>query len=462
MMCTESEGVVPPFEQALPVPQFTEALAALFSSRAGVAAATDADLRELRACRRRKLWEIPSAYHCAIVGTCLPMAALRRLARRAGIEQWQRASDYELHHVAVNTTCERNALSQLLHKELETRFALAVRRFAQARTEEHISALWNEAIGRGEIAGALWAAMSHPHATESVRESISQDVHMLSHQAGAASRADLRRLTELQRENKTLRQALERQREKFSEKLAAKEQAIVSLGARAAAAVSFQQRLQEAEKELRVLEEGGALARARELLDAQSLRAQRAEARATRCERKLTEYVERVHQLEQALDQSKPRRGAERQEDRGSRAPAGYCHEREQTRTATDPDLSGRRVLCVGGRSSLIDHYRALVEQRHGRFLHHDGGLEDNFARLQSLLASTDAVVCAARHISHGAYYVVKRFCKKHRKPCILLKNDGASSFLKGVRALTGMPTEAGMGDTVLVAARSGLSAVGM
>jgi hypothetical protein len=30
--------------------------------------------------RRRKLWELPHAYHCALIGTCLPVAQMRRLA----------------------------------------------------------------------------------------------------------------------------------------------------------------------------------------------------------------------------------------------------------------------------------------------------------------------------------------------------------------------------------------------
>ena len=37
--------------------------------------------------RRRKLWEIGNKYHCPIVGTCLTVDELRKLARRADLER---------------------------------------------------------------------------------------------------------------------------------------------------------------------------------------------------------------------------------------------------------------------------------------------------------------------------------------------------------------------------------------
>lgn len=38
---------------------------------------------------RRKLWEISAGHHCIVIGTCISMPELRRLARQAGVEQWK-------------------------------------------------------------------------------------------------------------------------------------------------------------------------------------------------------------------------------------------------------------------------------------------------------------------------------------------------------------------------------------
>jgi hypothetical protein len=104
------------------------------------------------------------------------------------------------------------------------------------------------------------------------------------------------------------------------------------------------------------------------------------------------------------------------------------------TNDATTPDdieanLSGKSILCVGGRSGSIDSYRQVIEQRGGRFLHHDGGLEESLHRIDGFLAAADLVICQAGCISHNAYWRVKEQCKRTGKPCIYMKNSGASGL---------------------------------
>lgn len=432
-------------------PGFSEMLAALFPPQ-GQTAAPPADeasgngLMVPAIRRRRKLWEISASCHCVVIGACLSMAELRRLARHAGVEQWNGESDYDLHHAAARLTCERNVLSTLIQKELERRFAPAVRRFARARTDDEIRALWKEALSRGEVAGALWAVMTHAMASERTLCLVYEDLHMLSHQAGASNRADLRRLAELERENETLREQLKRHSIRSAEQIADKDALIAALGQRVADAAGVELRLQEAERRLRALDDDEALAQARRLLAAESLRAQRAQERADR----LAGTEARCTQLEHALAEARHECEAADRALRGILAQLS-CGGEVAACAACVAHLSGRCVLYVGGRTGLVDQYRLLVEQCHGRFMHHDGGLEHNLKRLQALLASADGVVCAAGNVSHGAYHAVKRFCKQHGKPCVLLKNASLSSFVNGIRTLAGEAFQAGMGDTVLV-----------
>ena len=101
------------------------------------------------------------------------------------------------------------------------------------------------------------------------------------------------------------------------------------------------------------------------------------------------------------------------------------------------PDLHGRRILCVGGRSRLIEQYRDLVARCNGLFEHHDGGLEDNRQRLDAMLSSADAVVCATDSVSHDAYYRLKRFCKRHAKPHVFLRSSGIATFARALDSVT-------------------------
>ncbi|WDZ96647.1 DUF2325 domain-containing protein [Herbaspirillum sp. WKF16] len=98
--------------------------------------------------------------------------------------------------------------------------------------------------------------------------------------------------------------------------------------------------------------------------------------------------------------------------------------------------LDDRCVLCVGGLTGARNHYRAEIETRDGRFIHHDGGREDNLHRLAPMLAAADIVICASGNISHNAYHLVKSTCKKLGKPCVLVKGTGIASFLDGLGTL--------------------------
>ena len=116
---------------------------------------------------------------------------------------------------------------------------------------------------------------------------------------------------------------------------------------------------------------------------------------------------------------------------------------REDDALAAMPEsqLSGKCVLCVGGRSGAVNSYREVVEQSGGRFMHHDGGLEESLHRIDGALAAADIVICQAGCISHNAYWRVKEQCKRTGKPCMFVKTSGVSSFGRVVSEL-GKKTE--------------------
>ena len=316
----------------------------------------------------------------------------------------------------MSLACERNAFSELVQKCLERRYASHVQRYARARSGEACAALWKQALTGGDVRGALWALVSHPYASEAVRVTASEDMHMLSHQVGAANRADLRRLAELDSETRELRVALERLRERHASVAAAKD--------------TLAKRVDEGlarERALLAAAPPPAEAAVAELLQAERARADRAASRAASLQLALARSDARCTALDLELAQ------ARRSDAVPTAAPDVAASEGASEAGAAD--LCGRRVLCVGGRTGTIDQYRRFVEHCRGEFIHHDGGIEDNPKRLHHLLGGADIVVCAAAHVSHGAYYVLKRHCKRARKPCVLLKNPGLGSFCSGLVA---------------------------
>jgi len=394
------------------------------------------------ATRRRKLWEIALRYHCPIVGTCLSVEELRKLARRAGLEGCDSESDYTLHSTAVGLARERNELSELMQKLLERKFAAVVRRSAPAKSGDELLSWWREALARGEAAGALWAVMSHGRATEEIAHLVYEDIHMLSHQVGAASHADLSELSRLRRVEAELTLKLDRQQERHAAQLAEKEEDLRNLGQRIGDAREIERSLRAAEATLR--ENGSDGDNAAQLRIAELEQRLEAEMqRATQAGKRYAELAAQAAGLRRNADELQGEwEAAEEALTRVLTPPA--CRDCAESRdgSCASGDFSGRCILCVGGRTGMADQYRSLVEHCNGRFVHHDGGVEDNPKRLQAMLSAADAVICPADNVSHSAYYVVKRLCKQYGKPCVLLKRSGLSTFARGLAELAEIPAE--------------------
>lgn len=385
-----------------------------------------------RLARRRKLWELPHAYHCALIGTCLPVPAMRRLAPHSGYDV-SKMTDYSLHTVVVGYCENRCALSEAIQRFLDKRHAQAIARFAPAADAASVGALWAEALTRGDdIPGALWAAWTHPATDDELGREIHGDIHMLSHQVGAAARADLRQLEQHRHDATRLCDEVAALRRNMGEAQHAHDKTLAALRHDLAAAEQRSVRHERDELEL--------AAAARERKEHRDLQ-QRAAALATRAE-VLDEWntanARRAAQLELDLvDVRAELAAAEEALARALGVPGEASGMAGCKRDCPlEPALGGRCVLCVGGRSGLVDGYRKLVETRGGRFLHHDGGQEESLHRIDAAIANADAVVCQTACVSHAAYWRLKDACKKLGKPCIFVQSPGVGSFARSLSAL--------------------------
>ncbi|MGK0271416.1 MAG: hypothetical protein ACI88H_002075, partial [Cocleimonas sp.] len=99
----------------------------------------------------------------------------------------------------------------------------------------------------------------------------------------------------------------------------------------------------------------------------------------------------------------------------------------------TNEDLCGRCVLYIGGRNSQYVHFRQLVEQQNGAFMHHDGGREDGHQKLASIVSKADVVVCPLDCVSHTAMNAVKRHCQNNTKQLVFIPHASLSAFSKGL-----------------------------
>lgn len=375
--------------------------------------------------RRRRLWDLPHACHCPVVGVCLPLDTLRRLVNKA-LGGQALADDYDVHVSAVAECVHRNRLSEWLQDELERRYAREVKAFRAFKTAQAVADAWLLAVRQGDVAGAFWAALTHPRCDPFLQEVLCRDLHMLQHQAGAAVRVDLVRFNALMDENGVLTRELAKAQERSTRALADK-----------AAEVD---RLQAQLMQLRAdnLTKDSRLAFLAE--DLQALKASLpGHETAQRLQRKLDQMAARQTELE-ALNASLRRQLALADKSRSALSPEAADRAWTSAPPTEPPRLAPvtlylqqKTVLCVGGRSGNVANYRDLVERVGGRFAHHDGGLEDSQSVLDASLAAADLVICQTGCISHNAYWRVKDFCKRTGKRCVFVENPSASSLERGL-----------------------------
>jgi hypothetical protein len=344
--------------------------------------------------KRTPIFEMHRSVHCSIIGTCLPVSELRRLLIKLGVPGAASDDDHALHKQAVALAARPHDGGKLIHKTLDRRHEAAIRQCAKLVEESELLRHWEDALARGDIPGPYWAILSHPAATDAVMRRVFGDVHMLSHMVGAANRADIRRLRQLEDANTALAAEIESQQRHLRDGFATRDASI------------------------RLLKEALSRALAQSQQAPASTAALGEDAAATReafadlgDEGRLRELLAGVEaQIRDALVQ-----GA------------------EPRALATLPQLDRLSVLFVGGRAHQMPQLKGLVERLGGVLLYHDGGIEHATAMLPGLVSRADCAAVPVDCVSHHAMATVKRLCRQAGKPFMSLRSSGLASLLAGL-----------------------------
>lgn len=372
--------------------------------------------------RRRRLWELDHSCHCPLVGVSLPMDTLRRLVNKA-LGGNAVANDYEVHAGAVSECARRCKLAELMQAELDTRYLREILAFRVAKSALAVAELWGLYLKDGDVAGAFWAALSHPRCDRALQEALCRDLHMFQHQAGAGVRLEIARVNALVDENAVLARELAKVQERITRAMSEKTTEIDRLQARLvqvrAEAIAKDSHISFLTQDLNTLR-----ATVPQLEERQRLQ-QRLDQLAQRHEVLDAQNADLRHKLAQAARVATAI-------DRHEEAIPGEI-DKPTTRPSMVIALHAKVVLCVGGRSGNVANYRDVVERVGGQFTHHDGGLEDSASALDANLAAADLVICQTGCISHNAYWRVKDFCKRTGKRCVFVENPSTTSLERGL-----------------------------
>lgn len=407
------------------------------------------------ATQRKKLWELPVETYCTVLGTCFTVGRLRQLIARkyrqkhkssqSTLSDINQCSDYDLHVDACHVSRTRNPLSLELQKDMDTRYAEAI---SQCRKHAHVADLleiWQQALSGGNVAGYIWALLTHPENTAMLTDRICKDMHMLQHHTQPQITDEREKLeakmAALEHENATLSRALAdaqrrstanaEKRRRTVERLRTE---LVQLRGQSMQKDSLIAFMEEDLQQLRGDngEKGGAAHR----LEQSLVRERALEQRLKTMKRNMKKAEKRVQKLEFALHNQVLLQQAQQRAEH-SMGRAGTQAKGQEQAHSTSLFSPGSKVLCVGGKSKKVPEYKVILERSGADFLHHDGGLENNQAQLENALAASDVVICQTGCISHNAYWRVKNHCKRTGKQCIYVDNPSTSSLLANLQKAT-------------------------
>ena len=401
----------------------------LFAATAGDIAVLPAPTLALTPPHRLKLWDLEEKYHCPVIGTCVALEELVRFARRFEFAA-DPGDEFALHAEAVGLSIHRNGFAEALQKHLERKYAMAVRQFNAARSDDQVREMWRESLARGEVAAPMWATLTHKHASADTRHQVYADIHMLSHQVGAGKAADARRQAFLEQENAAQRRSLLAERRAAEQRETRLLRQVDELAAKLARSGEAAQQAADLRARLAQFEQGSVLVdMGRRLAGVECLNEQlRAETHRLRdLETTLAASRAAAARLAAERDQMTAERDAMERMLLAEEPCGGEC----APACAPAPAAPGaaRSVLCVGGRTALVAQYRALAQRIGIRLVHHDGGQEEALSRLPDMIAGADAVMCPTDCINHAAYHQLKRHCKRSGKPCLLFRGASVSGF---------------------------------
>jgi len=384
---------------------------------------------------RKKVWEIDSAFTCPIMGTCLTISDTKKILKRYG--KLLNLTKYEAHNAAVSYCSDENQVSKAINKTLDSTYSKYIEDIKKLDSHEELSDYWKSHFEKGNIAGPLWAIVSSRNLYSDICNEVYADVHMLSHESVHEILNLKSRICSMKNTIRNL------QDDKYRYKKAMRELNREIIGARGdKRKIQFlEEKLKRYEKKYSQKEHQrddhsilfSELCKVIRInkADKNKLYRTKSELQDQRNENK--KLMERIKLLEEEL-KIKENPSLLKTRDNKTEITELEC----TNISCPSYNLEGKTILYVGGRPSVINHCREVIENCGGKFIHHDGGISESVGKIPNIIDNVDSVFFPVDCISHNASSSVKKICRKNRKNLIYLKNSSISTFTREIEKAFG------------------------
>lgn len=142
-----------------------------------------------RGIRRKRLWTLDSACHRLILEVCFDPSQMRRaVSRHLGEDHL--AADHELYTAALRECQRSGPLALALHRTLDRRYAQLIGQFRSADDATALIRLWRRTKDTDDLAGVLWATLTHPACDTATATAVANDARMRLHSRHAQPEID--------------------------------------------------------------------------------------------------------------------------------------------------------------------------------------------------------------------------------------------------------------------------------
>jgi len=376
--------------------------------------------------RRLRFWEVEGYFKCPVIGWCLDIAEQKEIVRKEGICT-KGKSNLQIHEILVKSLDDENRLSRRIDFWLNRKYQKEINEFSTLDPGEFMKR-WEVALESDELEGIVWVAVTKANLSAEVRRSIFGDVHMETHVRAKELGNERQRLDQEQKRNERFAENAKEASRIYRILKRENEELRNQLTVAFCLSDDLQGQNQELKRKLSKVNENSLIL---------SLQKENAQMRAEKdgALRQIAIHQGELRRLEnqnnKLLSKLKKQQQIHFQRSYEAEIPLNRISDsgRQDSSLSISIDLSKKCILVVGGLPKMEALYRQLIERSNGIFEYHDGRVNARPKELVNQVGRADVVLCCIDHSSHTSALIVKKLCKKYKKPFRMLINSSLNNI---------------------------------
>ena len=377
--------------------------------------------------RIKHVWEVERHLCCSLIGGCLTIEEHKKVINKAGFST-NKKRPYELHNIIMCSLDDENKMSKKVDNFLRYKYRKEIPWLIKL-SEEEFKNKWNDFLKTGDMEAIYYVAAVRRDLSSKTIEQIFGDVHMINHINLHEINKVKMRVNMNEEANLKLARLFQQQKNKninLKKEISALKASVVNL-TRINAVLKNRKEIDS--------ENEGELLKLKKLNCEFKKRIEQLEENVS----KNIAYNKRLEGQNKKLEEknfdleSVNRQLVEEMKDITN---ISSCFKSNDSCSGSDCPkflFCPRRILVVGGRTRMKQHYRNLIESHGGEFEYHDGCMKGGELNLENRIKRSDIVICPVNCNSHGACESVKKFCQRHSKPFKMLPTSSITSVLKAM-----------------------------